>query len=163
MDGSAASWLLALEQSGLGAAMRGSPVLYPLANVAHILGLASFAAAVAVMDVRLLGGFAQLPLQPFVARWRRVAMAACAVQVVSGLMLFSAEASAIAENPVFRLKLLLIAIGLANIAVFELATRPRLLDWRLGGSPPAGARIAGAVSLAAWLGTAAAGRLIAYF
>jgi hypothetical protein len=157
-----AGWFLALEQSGLGEAMRGSRFLYPLANVTHILGLAGFAGAVAIMDARLLGAFAATPLAPFVARWRRAAMAAFAVQAASGFLLFAAEASAIAENPVFRLKMLLIAAGLANVAVFEAATRPGLAGWREGPPPPA-ARIAGAVSLAAWAAVAAAGRLIAYF
>jgi hypothetical protein len=163
MSETIAGWLLALEQSGLGEAMRGSSFLYPLANVTHILGLAAFAGAVAIMDVRLLGGFTALPLAPFVARWRRAAMAAFALQVGSGILLFSAEASAIAENPVFRLKLLLIAIGLANVAVFELATRPKLSGWQPGAAPPAAARFSGAISLGAWLAAAAAGRLIAYF
>ena len=86
---------LALEQSGIGAAMRGSSFLYPLANVLHIIGLAAFAGAIAVMDARLLGAFQPLPLAPFVNGWRRAAMAGFAVQVVSGFLLFSAEASAI--------------------------------------------------------------------
>lgn len=153
---------LALERSGLGAAMRESWFLYPLANVLHVLGLAGFAGAIAIMDARLLGAFRGIPLAPFVDRWRRVAMAAFAVQVASGILLFSAEASAIVENPVFRVKILLIVLGLANVAVFELVSRPGLATWR-DGNPPPSARISGAVSLIAWLAVAAAGRLIAYF
>jgi len=163
MGGLIADWVLALEQSGLGAAMRSSAFLYPSANVLHILGLAVFAAAVAIMDLRLLGTFSTMPLARFVARWRRIAAAALLVQVVSGFLLFAAEASAIAENPVFRLKLLLILIGILNVVLFEIMTRPRLSGWVPGAPPPAAARIAGAVSLAAWLSVAAAGRLIAYF
>ena len=155
-------WFLALEQSGLGAAMRGSAVLYPLANVLHILGLVSFAGAIAIMDARLLGAFAELPLGPFVSRWRRVAMAGFAIQIASGFLLFSAEASAIVENPVFRLKMLLILLGLINVATFELVTKPGLTIWREGRPSPA-ARVSGAVSLLIWLSVAASGRLIAYF
>ncbi len=153
---------LALEQSGLGAAMRGSSFLYPLANVLHILGLASFAGAIAIMDARLLGAFQPMPLRPFVGRWRRVAMIAFAVQVVSGFMLFSAEASAIIENPIYRLKLLLIVLGLANVAAFEIVAKPEVAGWR-EGPPPAAARVSGALSLLIWAGVATAGRLIAYF
>lgn len=153
---------LALEHSGLGAAMRESSFLYPLANVLHILGLAGFAGAIAIMDARLLGALAQMSLGPLVARWRKVAMIAFAVQVVSGFMLFSAEASAIVENPVFRLKVLLIAIGLANVAVFELVTKQGLGN-SVDGSPALAAKVSGTVSLLAWFAVAAAGRLIAYF
>lgn len=157
-----ADLLLALEHSGLGEAMRGSSFLYPLANVLHILGLACFAGAIAIVDARLLGAFAQLPLRAFVGRWRRVAMAAFAVQVGSGFLLLAAEASAIAENPVFRLKMLLIVIGLVNVAAFDLVTKPGLAGGE-GGRPPTATRVSGAVSLLVWISVAAAGRLIAYF
>ena len=47
---------VALEQSGFATAIRQSPWLYPAANVGHIVSLVFFVGAVAVMDVRLLGG-----------------------------------------------------------------------------------------------------------
>lgn len=155
-------WFLALEQSGLGDAMRSSSVLYPLANVAHIVGLCFFFGAIAIMDARLIGAFTAMPLKPFVSRWRRVAMAAFAIQVVSGFMLFSAEASAIVENPVFRNKMILIVLGLANVAAFELVTKKEIAG-AAGGPPPTAARVSGIVSLAIWTLVAVAGRLIAYF
>ena len=157
-----AELFLALEQSGLGAAMRESSFLYPLANVLHILGLGAFAGAIAIMDARLLGAFAQMPLVAFVRRWRKVAMAAFVVQVVSGFLLLSAEASAIVENPVFRLKVLLIMVGLVNVAVFELVTKPRLAGSH-DAQPGLAAKVSGTVSLLVWFAVAAAGRLIAYF
>ena len=43
MEHSGPSWAAALEASGLGALMRESAVLYPLANITHILGLILFA------------------------------------------------------------------------------------------------------------------------
>ncbi len=156
------SWFLALEQSGLGEAMRSSSVLYPLANVLHIAGLCFFFGAIAIMDARLIGAFAEMPLKPFVGRWRRVAMAAFAIQIVSGFMLFSAEASAIVENPVFRNKMILIGLGLANVAAFELVTKREIAGIETG-RPPLAARISGAASLATWTLVAVAGRLIAYF
>lgn len=153
---------LALEQSGLGEAMRGSSFLYPLANVMHIVGLAAFFGAIAIMDARLLGAFSPMPLKPFVSRWRRLAMAAFAVQVASGFLLFSAEASAIVENPVFRNKVVLIVLGLVNVAAFEIVTK-REIAASPDGRPSIAARVSGAVSLLIWTLVAVAGRLIAYF
>ena len=46
----AAPFLVALEQSGLGAAIRQSAWAYPAANVGHILALTLFAGSVAAMD-----------------------------------------------------------------------------------------------------------------
>jgi hypothetical protein len=103
-----------------------------------------------------------MPLRSFVGRWRKAAMAAFVVQVVSGFMLFSAEATAIIENPIYQLKLLLIGIGLANVAVFELVTKPGLVGAG-NGEPPFAAKVSGTVSLLTWFAVAAAGRLIAYF
>jgi hypothetical protein len=157
-----ADLFLALEQSGLGAAMRGSSFLYPLSTVLHIVGLACFAGAIAIMDARLLGAFAPMPLKPFVSRWRQAAAVAFAVQAVSGFLLFSAEASAIAENPVFQFKVLLIVLGLANVAAFEIVTKPEVAGWK-DGPPPTAARVSGALSLLIWAGVATLGRLIAYF
>ena len=53
--------LIALEQSGLAAAIRQSVWAYPAANVGHIVSLTLFAGSVAIMDARLLGGFASVP------------------------------------------------------------------------------------------------------
>ena len=47
--------LIALEQSGLAAAIRQSVWAYPAANVGHIVALTLFAGSVAIMDARLLG------------------------------------------------------------------------------------------------------------
>jgi hypothetical protein len=48
--------MTALEQSGLGVAARGSAWLYPLANLAHVLGAALLVGAIATFDVQLLRG-----------------------------------------------------------------------------------------------------------
>src|SRR6266481_5184937 len=58
MTDAAPEIFVALEQSSFAAAVRQSLWLYPAANVGHIVALTFFAGAVAVMDVRLLGGLA---------------------------------------------------------------------------------------------------------
>ncbi len=57
MDHAAPALFQALEASGLGAAIRQSAWLYPFANIGHVVAVVTFFAAVAVMDVRLLGAF----------------------------------------------------------------------------------------------------------
>src|SRR6516225_4317908 len=75
-----------------------------------------FAGAVAVMDVRLLGGLAATSPAFLLARARSFAVAALAGMAVTGCVLFSAEASHIALNPAFQLKAALVAAGLINVA-----------------------------------------------
>src|SRR5205823_8431105 len=122
-----------------------------------------FASAVAVMDVCLLGGLAATAPARLITRARGLAVAALAGMLLSGLILFSAEAGHLAVNPVFQLKLGLIAAGVVNIALYELLAKRELLKIAPGAPMPTRARIAGLLSLLIWVGVAACGRAIAYF
>ena len=153
----------ALEQSALGEAMRRSAVFYPAANVGHILAMLVFFATFAIMDVRLLGALRSLPWQRVVAGGRPLAVAAFAVQALTGILLFAADAVAISANPAFRIKLLIIGLGLANFVLLEVLLRRRRRS--ASESPtalPTGVRLCAAFSLLAWLAAAVCGRLIAY-
>jgi hypothetical protein len=155
--------LIALEQSGLGAAIRQSTWVYPTANVGHILALTVFAGSVAAMDARLLGAFAAAPPASIVRPARRVAMLGLLLMALTGSVLFTAEASHVAMNRVFQIKAVLIALGVVNAL---LAARPldAVLDKLPAFEPlPARVRLAAVASLLIWISVAACGRLIAYF
>jgi hypothetical protein len=154
---------IALEQSGLGAAIRQSTWVYPTANVGHILALTLFAGGVAAMDARLLGAFAAAPPVSIVRPARRVAMLGLLLMALTGSVLFTAEASHVAMNRVFQIKAALIALGLLNAL---LVARPLAvaLDKAQPFEPlPARIRLAALASLLIWISVAACGRLIAYF
>jgi hypothetical protein len=163
MHDQAPAIFIALEQSEFAAAIRQSTWLYPLANVGHIVSLVFFAGAVAVLDIRLLGGLAATEPGPLLARARTVAVAALAGMAATGFILFSAEASHLARNPVLQLKAGLIAAGLLNVALYEFGAKWAVEGLKPGAVMPARARIAGAVSLVTWVAVAACGRSIAYF
>jgi hypothetical protein len=156
-------WLSAIEQSWLGVLARESVWLYPTANVLHILALTVFAASVAMMDARLLGAFRETPPGRFVSRVRVFAIGALLMMILTGSVLFAAEATHVAVNPVFQIKLLLIGAALANALIFEFAGSRTLRATPPGGPTPAFARASAVISLALWFSVAAAGRLIAYF
>jgi hypothetical protein len=150
--------LLALEQSGFAAAMRSSLFLFPTANVIHILAVMGFFAAVAAMDFRLLRATSVADVRTFSTRLRPVAAILLLLQLGSGIMLLAPEASHVWHNPVFRVKLLAILIGLANGVMLE-----GLFRRTTPGTITAGMRAMAVVSLVMWLSAAALGRLIAYF
>jgi hypothetical protein len=162
MDASAPAFLQQLEASGLGAAIREATWVYPAANVLHVLSVVVFAGAVAVMDARLLGAFAQAPPADVLRGARRFAVGAFMAIALTGFVLFTAEASHVALNPVFQTKLLLIALALVNVIVFELIFRRRLAQFPPHMPLPAAARISAFLSLATWLAVVACGRSIAY-
>lgn len=163
MEHDAPALFVALEQSAFAAAIRQSLWLYPFANVGHIVALIVFAGAVAVMDLRLIGAFSATKPGPLIARARTAAIVALAALAATGFMLFSAEASRVVLNPVFQLKLALVAAGLINVAIFELGARRAVANWPEHERMPAAARGAGFASLAIWIAVAACGRTIAYF
>jgi hypothetical protein len=163
MTDAAPAIFVALEHSGFAAAIRQSPWLYPAANVGHIISLMVFAGAIAVMDVRLLGGLSATAPAPLLALARNFALAALAGMAVTGSLLFSAEASHLALNPVFQLKALLFAAGLINVAIYEFWARRAVEHLAPGAAMPARAKVTAALSLMIWVAVAACGRSIAYF
>jgi hypothetical protein len=144
------------EHSWLGQAARGTAWLYPLANLTHVLGAALLVGAIATFDIQVLR-------RTHKARtvWRAaipVAVVGLLLQVASGIVLLSAEASSVVRNPAFQFKMAMLVLGLANVAVFY---------WRFSAALAAGAPLKGAytlaaVSLASWILVLFAGRAIAY-
>jgi hypothetical protein len=146
-------WLwLALQESWFGDLVRRSPLLYPAANILHVLAIMGFFALVAAMDMALLGRRGRTAARDVVAALRPSAALLLALVAATGVVLFTPEAVAVAANPAFQAKLVLILIGLANVIAN---------DWAIRRSEGL-ARLTAGLSLLAWLGVAALGRLIAY-
>ncbi len=163
MTDEAPAIFMAIEGSAFAAMVRQSPFAYMAANVAHILSLMVFFGAVAIMDLRLAGFFKATAPATILRGARRVAIVGFFGLIASGAMLFAAEASHIILNPMFRIKLILILLGLINIAVFEFVLARKISDVPPLAPLPGSARFAGMASIAIWLAVAACGRLIAYF
>jgi hypothetical protein len=113
------AWLVWLETSALAMAMREWRWLYPVVEIVHIVGFVVLVGAAAMFDLRLLGVSRPLPVAAMARHllpWARMSLV---LVVPSGLMMFAANATEMAENPAFRLKLVLIAAALLNAAVFH--------------------------------------------
>ena len=146
-----------LEHSAFGLAIRDAVLIYPIANVVHVLAVLTFFASVAIMDLRILGALREDATEAVIRRFRPFAIGTFCVLLASGIVLFTPEASAIIKNPSFQIKLALIAIGLLNVLWME-----RALKRGYPGMTARAARLPAALSLLIWLGVAAAGRYIAY-
>jgi hypothetical protein len=148
--------MTALEQSSFGAAARGSAWLYPLANLAHVLGAALLVGAIATFDIQVLrraknAGAVARAVTP-------IAAFGLALQIVSGAVLLSADAMPVVVNPAFRFKMAMFALGLVNVAAFRWRFAARLT----AEAPLDGAAWFAALSLTSWLCVLLAGRFIAY-
>jgi hypothetical protein len=131
------------------------PWAYPVANVVHVLGLALLLGPILLVDLRLLGAMRQLPLEPLVRALSPFSMVGIVLLAGSGTVLFAADAVALAGSDTFRLKLILVGLGLANALGFRAL-------WKGDDPPGALARTLALASLLLWTATAIAGRWIAY-
>jgi hypothetical protein len=134
-----------------------SSMAYPVANTVHVLALVMLLGGIGLVDLRVLGLFRRLPLGPLADALIPVAAAGVLILTASGSVLFAADAKALAESGTFRTKLVLIAIGIANVALFRWLHGGRMPD-----PPPLAAKALALASLLLWISIAVAGRMIAY-
>ena len=134
-----------------------SPLAYPAANTVHVLALVLLLGGIGLVDLRMLGLFRSLPMQPLARAIVPIAATGVLILAASGSILFASDAEALARSGTFRLKLVLIAVALANVVLFR-----RLYGAAPGEPLPKGARVLALASLLLWTSVAIAGRLIAY-
>ena len=152
-----------LQASAIGVWTRESPSIwaYPTVLTLHTVGLGVLVGANAVVDFRLLGFAPRLPVRSLTPLYRFM-WAGFAINAITGAMLFASDATAKAAQPVFYVKLMLIALALAATVVIR--KRVERAD------PSGGARVreesttrrAAVASLLLWTAAIAAGRLMAY-
>ena len=153
-----AAWLHA---STLARVLRGGVWLYPLVNVAHVLGVALLFGAVSVLDLRLMGLWRPMPLRTLARPTLAVAAGGFAVTAVSGALLLVVQADEYVTNPVLYAKFA--AIGLAGLNAALLHRAPAWRAAQADGVSERRLARAGAASLLCWLAALVAGRLIAYW
>jgi len=154
-----------LQGSALGHAMRGSGVwTYGVVNLVHILGVASLFGSVLVLDLRLLGVWAQIPLAAISRPTVTIAATGFTIAALSGVCLLATKATEYVGNPFIYIKFPAIALGLLNVAVLNFLPawkehRTRQLTLR----EQSNLRLLGGISLFSWLTAVTAGRMIGYW
>jgi hypothetical protein len=158
----AAVWQVWLESSAVAVAMRQWLWLYPAVEVLHIAGIAALVGGAIMFDLRLLGISRGLPVAALAAHllpWARVGLGLVAV---SGALMFTAHATEWAENPAFRVKMLLIIAAGVNAWAFHRWPFRSVARWDRDTAAPPRARVAAVVSIVLWLAVITCGRLLAY-
>lgn len=140
--------------------MRGSAWAYPLANVAHLFGLALLAGGIMAVDARIAGAWKALPLPTLSAALTPFAIAGLVLFAASGFAMFASDAVALSGSTVFLAKLAMVGLALANALAFRRLARGRLSEWNDGA--PLAARAMAVLSLCLWAAAIVLGRMIAY-
>jgi hypothetical protein len=152
-----------LERTSIGTAVRESLWLFPVIETVHIFGIISLVGSTSILDLRLMGlTFREEPVSKLAKRFLPWAWVGFVVQVVTGVLMFSSEATKMYGNLAFQIKMLLILAAGINAFVFDRLAYQSVGKWDNDPLAPLSARIAGLLSILLWFGIVAAGRWIAY-
>ncbi len=150
-------FLQAIEQLGPVRLLKSSFLAYPIVNALHIAAIGGLFTSALLMDLAVLGAIRSVPREKFVALLRRVALGAFVIAALTGLALFSIQATDYARNPVFLLKLGLIGLAALNFLAFFLLSRANP-----DGETSAATRFCAIASILLWSGVLLCGRLIGF-
>jgi hypothetical protein len=123
-----------------------------LVRMTHILSMAAFFGGIALFDLRLLGVKPKGRLRAFAEEVRPWLYAAFAVTFVSGVLLFLYDPVHVGSHAYFTPKLILTFLGLINAVVFHRTPYTPVLA---GNGKLPMSKVAGAISLALWVGVIA--------
>jgi hypothetical protein len=150
-------FLQAIEQLEPVRLLKSSFVAYPVVNALHIAAIGTLFGSVLLIDLCVLGAIRSAPREGVIALLRRAALAAFVLAALTGLTLFSVQATNYVRNPAFLAKLALIVLAALNFLAFIVLDR----KGRVEDTPPALGVLAGA-SILLWSGVLLAGRFIGF-
>jgi hypothetical protein len=152
-----------LAESPWSVSIHESEIAYSIIESIHVWSLCLFFGLAVIFDLRLLGWtLRKVPVSEFSRRLLPWTIAGFVIMAISGTLLFYAIPLRSYQNIFFRFKMLLMLLAGLNVWIFHSRVYPKVATWDSDGTPPKPARIAGALSLALWIGVVVSGRMIAY-
>ncbi len=136
------------------AAIKASPWAYPALEVVHIAGIALLLGNLVLLELRVFGRGAVIPVRELARLSLGLAAAGFGLAATSGLLMFSTQPDELLANGAFTLKMALLLIAGCNAAWFHARGSLGKLD--------ATARALMLASTLIWLGVLTCGRWIAY-
>lgn len=134
--------------------LRSHPYAYPALEVVHIAGIALLLGNLVLLELRVFGWGAALPIRELARLSLGLATAGFALAAMSGVLMFTSQAQELLANRAFTLKMLLLTVAACNAAWFH--GRNSLV--KLDGL----AKAQMVFSTLIWLAVVACGRWIAY-
>jgi putative copper export protein len=137
--------------------------IVPAVQTIHIVAISAVLGAALVINLRLIGlVWRDQSLQSVTNRFAPVIWWALPVLLATGLVLIVGEPARELLNPVFRLKIVLIAAAMGLLAYFQKQVSRDPDRYELARSGKAPALLIAIPSLVLWIGIVMAGRWIAY-
>ena len=153
----------AIQSMPWAAGIKESSWKFPLIESVHSLGISAMLWPAALLDLRLLGlVMKRRPVSQVAGQFLPWVWAGFSTMVLTGIVIFCAEAVKCYNSPFFRGKLILIALAGMNALAFHKTVYRNVEAWDKAVVTPFRARMAGALSLLFWIAVVAMGRVVAY-
>jgi hypothetical protein len=148
-----------IENTPVAQLLRNSRILFPLVECVHLVGLALFAGPLFLIDLGLLGlAMRRQPVAQFARALLPWTLFGIALLLVTGPLMFAAQATKWYGNPVFWFKMALLTVAIA----FQWSVHRKVMSenaaWR-----PIPAKLIGSLSLLLWISTALSAKIMESF
>jgi len=153
---------LALRDTALSDFMRQSRWAWAICESLHFTGMSLLIGTVGLFDLRLIGFARRVPIVAL-HRLIPVGVIGFLINMTTGICFLTGTPDQFLFNAAFRVKMSLVVVAGLNVLFFYGRVFGRLRDLPAGTPAPLPARVAGAVSLTAWIGVMSAGRLLTFF
>src|SRR5712691_5986798 len=156
-------FLIWLESTEFSTWMRESPSMFafPAILSCHTVGMGLVAGINTALALRILGVAPRVPIEEF-KRFMPVMWFGFWLNAISGVALLIAYPTKALTNPVFYLKLTLIAVAVWLVGPISRRVFPDASGRRAEAATPRSIKRLAVASMACWFGAITAGRLLAY-
>jgi uncharacterized membrane protein len=155
-----ASWTItALSGAVITSAVTESTTIWAACEALHFMGLAILFGMVLLIDLRILGFLKGISFES-IHKLLPVAVAAYSVNLITGMIFFVAAYDQYIGNPVFKWKVGLLLLAVANLAYFTVFDD----SWALkaGDDARGQTKFAAVTALVLWIGVMYAGRMLPF-
>ena len=135
---------------------------WPIVEVVHFAGLCLLVGAVGAFDLRMIGLVGNISL-PALHKLVPFGVLGFVLSVSSGFLFVVSAPDQYLYNPAWQLKMALLGVAGLNMALFYLTAARGLRELPADAAAPLAARVFAGVSLTAWFGVIACGRVITAF
>jgi hypothetical protein len=152
-----------LQSTSWATGIRESLNLYPALYTMHIFGFVIMVTATSVLDLRILdlglptrtvSDVAHLALP-----WARAGLAA---NLITGFLVFAAQAVDMYTNTAFRWKMAMVLLAGVNIVILETTINRNAGEPQERGTTPSAAKWSAVISILLWFGIVAMSRVIGF-
>ena len=144
-----------IENTAVAHLLRNSRVLFPLVECVHLVGLALFVGPLFLINLALLGlAMRRQPVAEFARALLPCTRSGIMLLLVTGPLMFAAQATKWYDNPVFWFKMALLTVAV----VFQSLVHRKILSEN--ALLPLPAKLIGSVSLLLWISTAFSAKIM---